>query len=222
MTAHRNKSFSTIYSTLANLILKRVGSFRPAFICLTNQKKNPSGSLTGKAGIKRVTKKRRLDGFTLIELLIVIVIISIVTTFGVLSLKVNEKKRLETLTHQIVNTLTLAEQEALLRPATLGVALIKNNLHFYIHQPSIDAEKSPWQPLSDSILNSMHIPNDMSMTLKIDGKIITSGQPEIIITPGGDMTSFQLLLGKKNASPIYQIIGEENGNLTSVRIDSED
>jgi type II secretion system protein H len=163
---------------------------------------------------------KKIKGFTLIELLIVIVIISIVASFALLSIRTNESKRLETLTGQLVRMLTLAEQEALLRPATIGFALRENQLRFYEYRATQDAEKSPWILLNDSILNTLHIPSDVQITMKTEEEKTPQTSPEIIITSNG-ITPFILLIGKKNAAPLYKIVATENGNLKSGVVDEE-
>ena len=58
-----------------------------------------------------------LNGFTLIELLVVIFIISIVTSVALLSISRNENKQLEAFTNELVQTVTLAEEQAMLQPS---------------------------------------------------------------------------------------------------------
>lgn len=166
-------------------------------------------------------KANSTSGFTLIELLIVIVIISIVASFAVLSINFNQNKRLESLSNQLVNTLTLAEQEALLRTTTLGFSLTQNTFQFYEYHALKDPEKSPWQPLNDNILGLHHIPKDVQMTLKIEGKSVSTTQPKLIISPSGDITPFIIYVGKKDNPPHYKVRGEANGTIKSEMINEE-
>ena len=79
---------------------------------------------------------RRNSGFTLIEVLIVIFIISIVSTTALMTIGRNENRRLETLAIQITQMLTLAEEEALLQPAVIGLAISDTSFQFLRYQPA--------------------------------------------------------------------------------------
>jgi len=69
-------------------------------------------------------------GFTLIEILVVILIISIVTSVALLSISRNENRQLETFTKDLVQTLTLAQEQAMLQPAVLGLAIERHTYQF--------------------------------------------------------------------------------------------
>jgi general secretion pathway protein H len=75
--------------------------------------------------------RRDFSGFTLIEILIVIVIISIVGGAALLTISNNKNKQLQTAAHQLAATLLVAEEEAMLRPATLGLAFTPSTFQFY-------------------------------------------------------------------------------------------
>lgn len=164
------------------------------------------------------------SGFTLIELLIVIVIISIVSSVAVLNLGVNKNKQLETFTNQFTNTLKLAEQEAMLRPATLRLVINKNSYQFYEYRPQANPDASPWHTLTDSTLGLHHIPKDFQMTVKIAGQHDNDEeqqQPPLIFSTSGDLTPFTIYVGRKDASPRFKIIGSGNGNIRNEMIDEE-
>ena len=160
-------------------------------------------------------KRDKLSGFTLIELMIVIVIISVIASFAVLSININQNKRLETIANQLTNTLSLAQQEALIRSVTLGFAVNKNSVQFYNHQQGSAADDNPWKALSDPILGLKHFPKDIKMTLKIKDKSISGPVPQLVISASGEITPFILYIGKQGASPRYKIIGETNGSIKS-------
>lgn len=160
-----------------------------------------------------------LKGFTLIELLIVIVIISIVASFAALSININQNKRLETIANQLTNVISLAQQEAILRPATLGLVINKNTYQFYEHHPQTDPEKNPWVSMTDSLFELHHLPKDVQLSLKIQGKQSPDRIPQLIIS-GDDMTPFTIMVGKKDEPAIYKIIGEANGAIKYERTDS--
>ena len=157
-------------------------------------------------------------GFTLIELLIVIVIISIISSVAVISIRFNQNKNLETFSHQLANLFNLAEEEAMLRPATLGFALLKNNYQFYEYNEN----KKTWLPLSDPRLGLHSIPGNTQIILKVHDKTIeANGKPEIIISPSGDISPFILLIGKTDNEAQYQVSAKANGEIQSAPLPQE-
>lgn len=150
------------------------------------------------------------SGFTLIEILVVIVIISIVSSVATLTIHFNRNKQLETLAHQLRNAINLAEEEALLRPAILGMAFTKQHWQFYQYQ-----EKThQWLALSNKTLRSTSIPEYAQISVKIQGKLIPlDGKPRLIISSNGDIPAFIIALSKQNEDPLYEVIGEEGGNV---------
>ncbi len=157
-------------------------------------------------------------GFTLIELLIVILIISIVAGIAVITIKTNQRKQYETMANQLVNTFTLAEQEAMLRPATLGFSLTSTSFQFYYFQ----SEKNKWTPLNQPTLALHHIPANTQLTLHMNGeKIPADGKVRIIISSSNDLTPFAIMIGKKHENPYYQVIGHANGEVTSEIVPQE-
>ncbi len=154
-------------------------------------------------------------GFTLIEILVVIVIISVVSAIAILTIHFNEKKQFETITKQLINLLQLAEQEALLRPATLGLGITANTYQFFIYEE----KDKKWQPLTDNNLKIHHLPNSTVLTLHMqDKEVAMDGQPHIIIPPSGNISPFTLSIGKKD-DPAYKIIGKENGEINFATIE---
>jgi general secretion pathway protein H len=159
----------------------------------------------------------RANGFTLIELLIVIVIISIISSVALLTITHNQNKNIENFAHELIQIMTLAEHEAMLRPATLGLGLTKKTYQFYIYNSS-----SKWELFLDKNLGNHTIPNNIQVVLKINDKIVAlNAKPAIVISSSSDMTPFTILLGEPGKHPIYQVIGEANGNLKSEPVNEE-
>ncbi len=155
-------------------------------------------------------------GFTLIEILIVIVIISIVSGIAALTLSRNQQKQYESLANRLAHVITLAEEEAMLRPATLGLAFKPDGFQFFEYHPKTNHNKIPWHPLTDPIFGLHRIAQNTEITLFIQNKKVDlSGQPQIIISMSGDIAPFIILIGKKEQLPLYQVIGYANGTVVS-------
>jgi general secretion pathway protein H len=165
---------------------------------------------------------KKKAGFTLIEVLIVMVIISIVAGVAVMTIQVNQRKQYETLANQLVNAITLAEQEAMLRPATLGLAFTSTAWQFYSVKRDTKTNREQWFPLDIPALKSHAFPANTKITLNIQGKIIPAkGAPELVITPGNDLAPFVIYIGKKGEHPYYQVTGKANGEVMSATIQAE-
>jgi general secretion pathway protein H len=162
------------------------------------------------------------NGFTLIELLIVILIISIVAAVATITISSNHRKDYEMFALQLVNTFKLAEQEAMLRPATLGFNLSRHAYHFSAFQFNKKSKKLAWDSLDEPTLSSHPIPSHIYLTLEINKEnVIADGKPCIIISPSNELTPFIILIGKKGETPYYRVTGKENGEVNSEAVNQE-
>jgi type II secretion system protein H len=160
-----------------------------------------------------VTKTQ--SGYTLIEILIVILIVSIVAAVALLTTSYNQNKQIQTLSEEIANLLSLVSEEAMLRPATIGLAFTPTTFDFYLYQENSE-HKLVWQPIAKSPLNLHHYSKSIKITIKIHGKVMSlNGKPQIIITPSGDSATFTILFGDKNGRPRYQVIEYLDGTIKS-------
>ncbi|WP_182390833.1 type II secretion system minor pseudopilin GspH [Legionella sp. PC997] len=154
---------------------------------------------------------RKLNhGFTLIEILIVLVIIGITFGFALIAFgDFGESRRLLFSAEQLVNTLRLAQQKAILETSTLGLRI--DNTGYQILQLHNNAQ---WKPISDKgVFKMTYFPNDTHITLKTLNSTPV-GTPSIIIFASGDLTPFTLNFGSKKDNNLAMLIGKRNGDLT--------
>lgn len=146
-------------------------------------------------------------GFTLIELLIVIFIISIVTAVAMLSVHVNDNKRMQAVANEIAETITLAEEEAILQPAVLGMSLHGQAMQFMLYQPTA---KEKWVVVQndDGGLKTHTFPADIKLNIVSSGKM-----PQVIISNNGAITPFSIYIGKQSAEARFIVRGESDGNV---------
>lgn len=159
-------------------------------------------------------KLHKPDGYTLVEILVVMLIISIVTSVGLLSIRYNDNKRMESIANEITQLFMLAEEQAMLQPATYGVIIDNKTLQFTQLQ---HAEKqTTWQPLQDHVFKQQVMPGDIEMQLKIknaDSSVTANNQPQVIISENGDITPFTLYIGKQGEKPKYSVVGYSDGSV---------
>jgi general secretion pathway protein H len=182
-------------------------------------------SLDGSAVVRARTAHA---GYTLIEILIVMLIISIVGAVSLLTVSANKNSQLENFSKQLTNLITLAEQQAMLQPAVLGLLIQNQTLRFYQFQAAPDQyHKSAWVPLDDPVLRARKIPKNIEVQLTFPGSpdaapdAETTHNPQLIISTNGDLTPFIIYLGEKNSAPRYQIVGSDDGSLTNSEVTNE-
>lgn len=173
--------------------------------------------------------RSRVLAFTLIEILVVLFIISIVTSVALISVAHNENKKIESFANDLTQLITLAEEQAMLSPAILGLSFSTNTFQFASFQ-SITVKKKGWVTLNDGILGSHRIPDSIQVEVKggntrFDAE---SGDeqdedddegenfvPQIIISMNGDVTPFSIYVGKRGEKAQYVITGDADGTITN-------
>lgn len=153
--------------------------------------------------------KRSNQGFTLIEILIVLVIIGITFGFALLAFgDFGESRRILFSAEQLVNTLRLAQQQAILGSNTLGLRIDNNG--YQVFQLYNNAQ---WKPISDKgVFKMTYFPQDTRIILKTSNST-PAGVPPVIIFASGDMTPFTLNFGSKQDNNLALLIGKRNGEL---------
>jgi len=165
---------------------------------------------------------KRKHGFTLIEILIVMLIISIVSGVAILSITHNQQKQLEQTAKKLARLITLADDEAMLKPATLGLGFSQTGYQFFHYEPSENEEDNHWKPLEDRHFGLQALPANVQIRILIeDHEMPLNGQPQIIISESGDITPFVLLIGKSGENPAYQVLSTAEGEVKSEPVDEK-
>jgi len=166
---------------------------------------------------------QRARGFTLIEILVVLIIISIVATVATVTISHNQNKRVETVAKELTESLTLAEEQAMLQPTVLGLVITDYDFRFDAYQPK---GKSPlWQPVKETLLQSHAIPQDVQVIVQNNhpessqtDNSEANDTPQITISSTGEITPFILYVGEKGRKPRYKITGDADGAIQLIAI----
>ena len=160
-------------------------------------------------------------GFTLIEILIVVLIISITTSFIVLNMNTNRAspRVIEDTARQLRLVIDVAQEQAVLQPAELG---IRFELHHYRVVRLLvgnDNEAKWWDVENDRLLREHVIPENVNVTVEIDNEDNISLSPQIQFYSSGDMTPFTIEIGNFGNPAQFTLEGKANGEVQLTRVE---
>ncbi|MYD44948.1 MAG: type II secretion system protein GspH [Gammaproteobacteria bacterium] len=134
-------------------------------------------------------------GFTLLELLVTLVIVGILISFVAVSFTTNSyKHEIRAEANQLAQRIELARRVATTHNETWGVSISHTDYRFLKFDPIEDE----WIESEDRLFRKHDLP--MHMFLEFDGNRdiprlvdkFNEIDPEMVITPGGEMTPFVL------------------------------
>ncbi|NOY67773.1 MAG: type II secretion system minor pseudopilin GspH [Gammaproteobacteria bacterium] len=160
--------------------------------------------------------KHRPNGFTLIEILVAIAIISIILGVALIKLNVDDpESKLKEESSRLARTIELADQEAVFQSRDIGLLLLDDTYEYFQYT------NNKWVPLNDTLLKKRPIPDEMEVSLNIDG-IEASNQafsleekiPQIIFYSSGEWTPFEIIFKLKNQNDLsYTLSNIKTGKL---------
>lgn len=150
------------------------------------------------------------SAFTLIEILVVLVILGITVGFVTITMSYHQSHR-ETIAiaEQLAARFRAAEVRAILQTTLLGVDVSPQKYAFYRQSWDIDNQQGHWDPLPNTgSLSSVTWPPTLQVKLHFKPH---TGHPNILFSPNGDITPFQITLRFRNKASLCSIVGEANG-----------
>ncbi|MCW5588560.1 MAG: type II secretion system minor pseudopilin GspH [Legionellales bacterium] len=152
--------------------------------------------------------KKINHGFTLIEMMIVVVILGIIATMAVLAMgNIDSESNMKTAALKLNALMQFAKQYAMLKPQQLGLMIDDHDYQFVAFHP--DNANKPWQIISTSPLNGLHVLSD-HLTIKILNR---DAIPPIVFYSTGEITPFTLIIENAKHTMGYKIVGLANGNI---------
>jgi len=164
-------------------------------------------------------------GFTLVEILVVLVVVGVVLTAAVLSLRVGpgaellqeEGKRLLALTR-------LARDEAVLRGEEIGLRVEPGRYAFLV------LKREGWVPVGDApVFRPRELPAVLTLRLTVDGVDVSArgsrsrgadGLPDVVLWSSGEVTPFVAVLSlAETPNEGLALVGTAAGSLTLRRLD---
>jgi general secretion pathway protein H len=143
----------------------------------------------------------RRRGFTLIEILVVLIIVAIITAVAVIAFgQFGRGRRERIVAEQFIRVIRVAQQQAILTPAVLGLGISVNGYQFYEYEILPAAKTGEWKPLRTDVLSNK---NAFQRLFSVDVKEIAAfslpktnaaAKPAILFLPSGYVTPFVLEL----------------------------
>jgi general secretion pathway protein H len=174
-----------------------------------------------------LARYRAQSGFTLIEIMVVVVIIGIMASSIVLSIRTDKLgEHMEMDMQRIQALLKMAREEAVMQNEEIALRVGENSYSF-----EILGEKG-WQAITDDkIFRERKVVDGTELALKVDDLEIKFGQqqaeagedkippPRIFILSSGEIMPFELILRTHDQSLQYSLKVEQDGTVTLVTPD---
>jgi len=153
----------------------------------------------------------RTAGFTLLELMVVLVLIGIIFSFAVLSMRGDDLADLmEREAQRLEMLLAVASDEAVLRGDELALHVEDNGYEFMV------LAGDGWKVPDDGMLRRYDMPADIRLELDLGDELPTpvhqeetdaraTEQPQIFILSSGEMTPFTLNFTSRSSLMYYQV-----------------
>jgi len=175
----------------------------------------------------------RQTGFTLIEMMVVLVVIGIMISVMVLSIRTGDiSEHMEIEMNRLHALVILAQEEAILQGQVLALAVGETSYRFDIK----DIEKETWSAMNDgrvfrerSLVTGTHLVlviDDLEDDKRKDFKLALSGEGDekqedddvqrIQIEPSGEMFPFELIMRNDEETVEFKLVMGEDGVLNII------
>lgn len=128
--------------------------------------------------------------------MVVLVLIGIITSFAVLSVRGGESDRLATEARRLAALMELTQQEAILRTEQRGIRFTETGYVFLV----LDQDRQ-WRSANDvHRLNSYELPSGLTLQLQVEGRPVNlkkdddAALPQVLLLSSGEATDFSLTL----------------------------
>ncbi len=170
----------------------------------------------------------RASGFTLLEVLVVVVIIGIISSMAVLSVKVlGGDHEMDQEAARLAAVLSQAREEAMLQGRDLGLRLDAQGYDFLKY----DTRGERWVAVSgDPLLRERLVPDGVGLQLLLESRDVllkprgaqVEGQalaPQVVVQASGDLVPFEIRLRRDGTDEVRRVAGAADGQLTSGKLD---
>lgn len=166
-------------------------------------------------------------GFTLLEIIVVMIIISILFGFAIISIgDGGQSQLLKQETQRLMALIRLAREEAIIQTKEMGIS-INEHANAYTYTFYVLQEQQ-WQRLTDEPFHPHQFPAGVQIEVYLAGKtpVLTNTEnelnPQILILSSGELTPFEILIKSKIKKKIgYQLKGTMLGETLLFKLNDE-
>jgi general secretion pathway protein H len=166
-------------------------------------------------------------GFSLLELLVVLVILAIMAATAMLSLgDFGGDDQVDREARRLLALLQLAGEETLLQGRDFGIYVEEDRYRFLVY----DRDTLNWRPLdTDPNFRERILPESVFFSLVVEDQEVvlepfddeTELEPQVAILSSGELTEFELYLGREFSDEQMIIKGLADGSLELEKVDPD-
>ena len=167
-------------------------------------------------------------GFTLIEILVVLIIVGVVLSAAMLSLRGDRRADiLREEAERLLALTRLAREEAVMRGEEIGLRVEGDQYLFLARR------ENRWAPIEgEGVFRPRAIPPELTLRLEVEGVEVAAsgsgdrrggakGLPHIALWSSGELTPFQAILRLADGGEGYTLEGRASGTLTLKRLNGK-
>jgi general secretion pathway protein H len=155
-----------------------------------------------------MSKAGHFRGFTLIELLIVMLIIGVLSTTAILSYSPPPFKETREKLNVLLDQINTAQEKALLESLPLGLLFFQQKYIFLTIENRTWRKYMVFPEVEIDLQDASLVVDNISINLP-DADLITEIFPQIVFSPGAEMTPFELILNlhdeNSGSSTIFEL-----------------
>jgi general secretion pathway protein H len=177
--------------------------------------------------LRRYPAAPTASGFTLLEVLVVVIIIGIITSMAVISVKVlGGDHEMDQETARLQAILVQSREDAMLLGTDVGLRVDARGYDFLRY----DSRREIWQTVTDDpMLRARTLPDGMTAELRLEGRdlvlkarvpsagLLADGEqpvlPQVVVQASGDLVPFDIVLKRDGTEEERRIAGTLEGRI---------